>query len=202
MSDGNYEPFGSKTMRDWVLGIGEFSEENLAKSRQEAADRIVEKVMAAMQKRVAEAFLQVTNHDAAPTAGVSDRQCAGHADIGGTIPDAEPAAIAEPSEWGTRREGQGTGNTQEPVAWAVVYPNGAEAIIAWRKADAEDLATASDEIVPLYRQPQPSLTQEEREAVKWAIVAADLEKTETAGEFSAFVAERAATLRGLLERMK
>ena len=34
------------------------------------------------------------DHDAAPTARVSDRQCAGHADIGGTIPDAEPAATA------------------------------------------------------------------------------------------------------------
>ena len=47
-----------------------------------------------------------------------------------------------------------------------------------------------------------TLTDEEREAVQWAIVAADLEKTETAGEFSAFVAARAATLRGLLERTK
>jgi hypothetical protein len=45
-----------------------------------------------------------------------------------------------------------------------------------------------------------TLTDAEREAVQWAIVAADLEKTETAGEFSAFVAERAATLRGLLAR--
>jgi hypothetical protein len=45
-----------------------------------------------------------------------------------------------------------------------------------------------------------TLTAEEREAVQWAIVAADLEKTETAGEFYAFVAARAATLRGLLAR--
>jgi hypothetical protein len=45
-----------------------------------------------------------------------------------------------------------------------------------------------------------TLTDAEREAVQWAIVAADLEKTETAGEFSAFVAARAATLRGLLAR--
>jgi hypothetical protein len=46
------------------------------------------------------------------------------------------------------------------------------------------------------------LTDAEREALGWAIVAADLEKAETAGEFSAFVAERAATLRTLLERTK
>ena len=45
-----------------------------------------------------------------------------------------------------------------------------------------------------------TLTDAEREAVMWAIVAADLEKTETAGWFSAFVGERAATLRGLLAR--
>ena len=45
-----------------------------------------------------------------------------------------------------------------------------------------------------------TLTDADREAVQWAIVAADLEKTETAGEFSAFVAARAATLRGLLDR--
>jgi hypothetical protein len=164
MSDGTYEPFGSKTMRDWVLGIGEFSEENLAKSRQEAADRMVAKVMAAMQKRVAEAFLQVTNHDA------------------------EPAAIAEPD----RSTGQGTGNTPEPVAWAVVYPNGAEAIIAWRKADAEDLATASDRIVPLYRQPQPSLTQEERSALQAVVSGSDVLKWQ----------EIEAVVRGLLERTK
>lgn len=31
--------------------------------------------------------------------------------------DAEPAARAEPSEWGTRREGQGTGDTKEPMTW-------------------------------------------------------------------------------------
>lgn len=168
MTDSKYDPFGSKTMRDWVLGIGEFSEENLRKSRQEAADRMVEKVIAAMQKRVAEAFLQVTNHDA------------------------EPAAIAEPSEWGTRREGQGTGNTPEPVAWAVVYPHGAESIIARRKEDAEDLAAASDRIVPLYRQPQPSLTQEERSALQAVVSGSGVLKWQ----------EIVAVVRGLLERTK
>ena len=50
---------------------------------------------------------------------------------------------------------------QEPVAWAVVYPNGAEAIICWRKADAEDMATASDRVEPLYRTPQPAMNDRE-----------------------------------------
>jgi hypothetical protein len=79
-----------------------------------------------------------------------------------------------------------TGNTHEPVAWAVVYPNGEEAIIAIRKSDAFDMATASDRVVPLYR--SPTLTAEEREAVEhfaWQ-----------------FKGPRAATLRKLLERLK
>ena len=110
--------------------------------------------------------------------------------------DAEPAAIAEPSEWGTRREGQGTGSTQEPVAWAVVYPNGAEAIIAWCKSDAEDMASASDRIEPLYRHPQPTLTDAELTAIKTAIVYLK-EDDDFPG-----IAEDKATLLALLERTK
>ncbi len=163
-----YEPYPNKTMRDWVLGIGEFSEENLRKSREETAKRMVATVMEAMEKRLAEAFSLGTNLDAVP------------------------AAIAEPSEWGTRREGQGTGNTPEPVAWAVVYPHGAESIIAWRKEDAEDLAAASDRIVPLYRQPQPSLTQEERSALQAVVSGSGVLKWQ----------EIEAVVRGLLERTK
>lgn len=96
MSDDpkTYGPFGSKMMRDWVLGIGEFSEENLRKSRQEVADRMVEKVMAAMKKRVAEAFLQLTEHDAAPAAKATKGN-----------------ATAEP-------DAAGTGDTDGPVVWA------------------------------------------------------------------------------------
>jgi hypothetical protein len=91
----------------------------------------------------------------------------------------------------------------EPVAWAVergaAYP-----ALCHTHCDALHVAAQNhgSGVAPLYRQPQPTLTAEEREAVAWAIVAADLEKTETVGEFSAFVAKRAATLRGLLERTK
>ncbi len=38
---------------------------------------------------------------------------------------------------------------QEPVAWAVVYPNGEIGVIAFRLADAKERATASDRVVPL-----------------------------------------------------
>jgi len=78
-------------------------------------------------------------------------------------------------------------SVDEPVAWAVVYPNGVEAMIAWRRSDAEDMASASDRIVPLYTQPQPTLTEAEREAVR-----------HFAGVFKG---KNAAALRGLLERL-
>jgi len=111
----------------------------------------------------------------------------------------------------------------EPVAWAIVGAEDGEVLdshLYHTEAVATRWATQhGDRVVPLYRQPPTcpyvvgkttlhcsltpfTLTDEEREAVAWAIVAADLEKTETVGEFSAFVAERAATLRGLLERTK
>ena len=41
----------------------------------------------------------------------------------------------------------------EPVAWAVVYPHGADGVISLRKADAEHIAAEGDEVVPLYRAP-------------------------------------------------
>ena len=79
-----------------------------------------------------------------------------------------------------------TNHDAGPVAWAVVYPNGVEAMIAWRKTDAEDMASASDRIVPLYR--QPALTDEEREAIGEAIRLGDQWGWSE-------------TLRGLLERL-
>jgi hypothetical protein len=60
----------------------------------------------------------------------------------------------------------GTDNTQDgaepspasdgsqPVAWAVVYPNDEVGVIAFRMADANERATASDRVVPLYRTQQ------------------------------------------------
>jgi hypothetical protein len=97
----------------------------------------------------------------------------------------------------------------DPVAWAVFcgdsrycydhYDDQCEAQAIADMLAGDDRGDGLWHIVPLYR--SPTLTDAEREAVKWAIVAADLEKTETAGEFSAFVAERAATLRAMLERL-
>jgi hypothetical protein len=93
---------------------------------------------------------------------------------------------------------------REPVAWAVAWTRPIDPNWIYEtQGEAAELAAASGgNVIPLYIQPHPTLTDAEREAVRWAIVAADLEKTETAGKFSAFVAERAATLRAMLERMK
>ena len=52
----------------------------------------------------------------------------------------------------------------EPVAWAVVYPNDEVAIVAFKRRDADERASASDRVVPLYR--SPTLTDEEREAMR------------------------------------
>lgn len=77
------------------------------------------------------------------------------------------------------------GSVDAPVAWAVVYPNDAVAVIAFKMRDADEMASASDRVVPLYR--QPTLTEAEREAVAW---------------YAAYGAgDHASTLRSLLSRL-
>ncbi len=145
-----------------------------------------------------------TKHDAVPAA-IAQLPEGVHASVGGGS-DRTDKAVTRPAV--------GAGESQEPVAWAVVYPNGEEAIICWSKADAEDMASASDRVVPLYRQPQPcpyvtgtvtryctltpfTLTDAEREAVEWAAFEFDGVRPDNGR-----AAQRAATLRGLLERTK
>lgn len=57
----------------------------------------------------------------------------------------------------------------QPVAWRVYSDNGSEAVYSLY----EQARAAADEwnwsVEPLYRQPQPTLTEEEREAVRRAI---------------------------------
>ena len=85
-----------------------------------------------------------------------------------------------------RRTLRDSRNANEPVAWGVVYPNGEFGILAFYRREAEDRATASDRVVPLYR--SPTLTDEEREAIAVAMHRCD------GPEYKA--------LRGLLERLK
>lgn len=85
------------------------------------------------------------------------------------------------------------------VAWAVVSDSLEEIdceFIYPDEATAGDVALdINGGVVPLYRQPQPTLTDEEREAVKSAIW--DYEQNDDDDGCASMVA----TLRGLLERL-
>jgi hypothetical protein len=85
----------------------------------------------------------------------------------------------------------------EPVAWAVVSDSREEIdceFVYPDKATAGDVALdINGGLVPLYRQPQPTLTNEEREAV-WFFAAIDSNDS--------VLGSHAATLRALLERTK
>lgn len=93
----------------------------------------------------------------------------------------------------------------QPVAWAVVYPNGDDGIITFRKEDAEDMAAEGDEVVPLYK--QPTLTAEEREAVELEIAESDRhaiiweEGQGESDETAIWFRQRAKMWRALLERL-
>lgn len=89
-------------------------------------------------------------------------------------------------------------NAKEPVAWAVETGGELEASFCGPagREDAADWREQSDGvIVPLYR--SPTLTAEEREAVKWCRD----NITAIAHPSSAFAYIHAATLRSLLERL-
>jgi hypothetical protein len=92
----------------------------------------------------------------------------------------------------------------QPVAWAVI-PSTVLAGRAWRvtldKEEAERLSCGAMLVVPLYEQPQPTLTDAEREAVERA-AGAMAKAAESRGEIQAawYLVDDAATLRGLLER--
>ena len=62
-------------------------------------------------------------------------------------------------------------NDNEPVAWAAINDNGDIAWIGYTQEAAADGASGRP-VVPLYRQPQPTLTDAEREAIgivaEWA----------------------------------
>ena len=102
---------------------------------------------------------------------------------------------------------------QKPVAWAAVWPDGGVDCnwIYDSKEDAEWAASGGDHIdgrrgvgtvVPLYREPKPALTDEEREAVIWAAaIEPEPNGRWTAKEEKAWN-HRSATLRGLLERLE
>ena len=85
----------------------------------------------------------------------------------------------------------------EPVAWAVMERDGfgIEGLFPYRD-EAADWCGNRQQIVPLYRHRQPTLTDAEREAVEAAVTYIETPIIPT------FLHRHAATLRGLLERLR
>ena len=117
-----------------------------------------------------------------------------------TIHDAAPAATAESADDRTDKAApsqrrDGTGDSQEPVAWIAVFDgDDADGEFVWpNEGLAREWARARPgvQIAPLYLHPQPTLTDAEREAILGAISA----------EHQRGAWQWAATLRKLLERL-
>ena len=79
----------------------------------------------------------------------------------------------------------------EPLGWAVVNTDGVAVRFAGSFLTLANAATQVDEIVPLYRHPQPTLTDAEREAI-----------TVACGDSSQWGRPHVATLMRLLERTR
>ena len=178
---------------------GSFSEESYARAAYRWAD-------AMLRER------ERTNHHAAPAATVNAESVApqptagdragnppSHSGTGDTDHGASPEARARTdadrgrTDKADSRPGKGTGDTPEPVAWAVM--DGTKTLVGYHscsreKAEAWAREYGFPEVVPLYR--SPTLTDAEREAIEWL----------TAGE-SPFADEEARlrVLRGLSERL-
>ena len=75
----------------------------------------------------------------------------------------------------------------QPVGWGAVAADGSVVWMMRRREHVEGAVADGTSIVPLYRHPQPTLTDEEREALEWAEDASNT--------------KRAAAIRGLLDRL-
>ena len=148
---------------------------------------------AAVAYELADAMLRErerTNHDAAPAARACTDADRGRADKADSRP------------------GEGTGDTQEPVAWGVMRVGGRWVSILDNAVQAETSRQSFDrmenwvhEVVPLYR--QPALTDAEREAIDTAEASLMRESTDphTPLPVRQRLGSAAAVLRGLLERL-
>ena len=86
------------------------------------------------------------------------------------------------------------GSHSEPVGWQATDEFGRPAgFLSWKD---DETRWPKNESVPLYLQPKPTLTDEEREAVEWAAWEFDGVRPDNGR-----AAQRAATLRSLLERL-
>jgi hypothetical protein len=117
-------------------------------------------------------------------------------ECGGGLPLDAGAATSHHAAGGRGHISHSRTDEHGPIAWAVVYPSNEVGVIAFRIADAEERASASDRIEPLYRAPQPALTEAEREAIREAVGAYNDNDDDKE------CARIAATLYRLLERTK
>jgi len=90
-----------------------------------------------------------------------------------------------------------TDESNEAFAWAVVYRDGHVSLFTGKPT----LWPVDAKVVPLFRRPQPTLTDEEREGLHWA-AAESLERADAASLWKKDLSleRRAAALRGLLIR--
>jgi hypothetical protein len=85
---------------------------------------------------------------------------------------------------------------QNPICWGLLCSSGIievvtdteQELIDYKATDPDD----SEVIIPLYRHPQPTLTDEEREAIEWCLSLPVLDRDIV----------RMIPLRSLLERLK
>lgn len=108
-----------------------------------------------------------------------------------------PNDTNEPSPASVGSHGSASRWNGVPVAWAAVGKNGVPLWLAYHRQDAQGAVVGMAQVVPLYRHPQPTITDEEREAVEWSI------NDQIAGGHQDHPTVKAviATLRGLLERL-
>lgn len=180
----------AKVWQDFGVRMGQMMAEMMERRMADAMRSSKDKVVATEYRDNVKWLSQFVNHDAVPAA---------------TAPSCEvnpPQAASELGNPVRQLTQDGTGNTQEPVAWAVAK-GGEPCYLSWTQGDANRQMEYFDstaiypypllELFPLYRQPQPTLTDEEREAIaafarSWPAIGV--------------TAEQAATVRGLLERLR
>ena len=79
----------------------------------------------------------------------------------------------------------------KPMAWAVMQPDSYSVFLSKLLAEKRQELCMGGDIIPLYRHAQPTLTDAERKAVKWAAKQMQYINADNA----------AAILRGLLDRL-
>jgi hypothetical protein len=117
--------------------------------------------------------------------------------------DAVPEAKAT-NDGGTPKDADGTGNTQEPVQFIVYSKDGRVRGHAEHRRTAEEWAEQADGyIVPLYRAPKPTLTDDERDAIYDGLYCLNIfcNARQSGDALAVKLRGAAETLRSLLERL-